>query len=467
MKSFVTEQQEEVCKAIVGTGQYSLKKEYESLAVTPSAWFTSLNSEQRQSARRKFQEACVVSSQMPLNDQCAQEENEGNIELSHGDVSAPGLQQLSVNVETASEHSGIPTLVLRQVWAKALDLLNANQVLPAPGCSSSDRMVASSSKTKPHFVTATKDGRFECDEDCPNFVQRCICSHCVAAAENNNLLEAFVKNYGVYAKTPKGQKAITPNFTRLSMSSLTRQTAGRKGGKAPPKKAIARRRTIPYEQRQLRPSLATSHSQVHTMPSPSIAVSSHSQISASASNWNQSWQEQASPFAAINQPAYMPTYPYLPPYSGFSIFTDLSNYYPPYPYGEIGEPPSNNTFYSPPASSSEEKSSEPFFIKMLNGRIKVCAGCRGPHLKSASNGLLSPPHDICLGHKESMSYTNPRNGQERSKLGNVYYHINLDCIRKKHPMFSSTEIECPPDVLGMLTEAHYNFLQEAVGYTPV
>jgi len=26
MKSFVTEQQEEVCKAIVGTGQYSLKK---------------------------------------------------------------------------------------------------------------------------------------------------------------------------------------------------------------------------------------------------------------------------------------------------------------------------------------------------------------------------------------------------------------------------------------------------------
>ena len=216
-----------------------------------------------------------MSSQMPLNDQCAQKEGEGNIEFLHSDVGAPGLQQLSVDDKTASQHSGIPALVLRQILAKAPDLLNANQVLPAPGCSSSDRMVASTSKTKPHFVTATKDGRFECDEDCPNFVQCCICSHCVAAAENNNMLEAFVKNYGLYAKTPRGQKAITPNFTRLSMSSLTRQTAGQKGGKAPPEKAIARQKTIPYEQRQLQPSLATSHSQVHTMSSPSIAASSH------------------------------------------------------------------------------------------------------------------------------------------------------------------------------------------------
>ena len=60
----------------------------------------------------------------------------------------------------------------------------------------------------------------------PNFMQCCICSHCVAAAENNGSLEAFIKNYGAYAKTPKGQKAITPNFTRLSMASFARKTAG-------------------------------------------------------------------------------------------------------------------------------------------------------------------------------------------------------------------------------------------------
>ena len=116
-------------------------------------------------------------------------------------------QELSVDVETASSHTGIPTLLLRQMWAKAIELLNSNQVLPAPGCTTSSRMVASTSKKKPHFVSV-KDGRFECDDECPNFLQRYICSHCIAAAENNGLLEEFVKSYGVYAKTPKGKKAL-------------------------------------------------------------------------------------------------------------------------------------------------------------------------------------------------------------------------------------------------------------------
>ena len=99
-------------------------------------------------------------------------------------------------------------------------------------------MVASSSKKKPHFVTTPKDGCYECEKDCPNFMHHFICLQCVAAAEDNNSLEAYIKNYGIYAKTPKGQKTIAPNFTRLSMTNLTHQTAGRKGGKAPPKKSI-------------------------------------------------------------------------------------------------------------------------------------------------------------------------------------------------------------------------------------
>ena len=180
-------------------------------------------------------------------------------------------QKLSVDIEAGSIHSGIPTLILRQIWAKAADFLDNNKVLPAPGCAASDRMVASTSKKKPHFVTTTKDGRYECDEDCPNFIQRFICSHSVAAAEDNNSLEAFVKNYGTYAKTPQGQKTIAPNFTRLSMTNLTRHTAGRKGGKAPPKRSITRRKTIPYDQRRKRPSLVISHNET---PAPPVGHSS-------------------------------------------------------------------------------------------------------------------------------------------------------------------------------------------------
>jgi len=39
----------------------------------------------------------------------------------------------------------------------------------------------------------TEDGRFQCDDDaCPNFHQRFICSHRVAAAESNVSLRIMV-----------------------------------------------------------------------------------------------------------------------------------------------------------------------------------------------------------------------------------------------------------------------------------
>ena len=93
------------------------------------------------------------------------------------------------------------SLVLRQIWSKATDLLMSNQVTMAPGCLNSARMVASKSKQKPHFVSLSEDGHYQWDEACPNFHHRFICSHCVAAAESNGGLSCFLKSYGRFAKT--------------------------------------------------------------------------------------------------------------------------------------------------------------------------------------------------------------------------------------------------------------------------
>jgi len=103
---------------------------------------------------------------------------------------------------------------------KATDLVTCKQVAVAPGCAASARMVASKSNQKPHFVSLTEDGRFQCDDACPNFHQCFICSHCVAAAESNGGLRDFIKSYGRFAKTRKGQQSISPNFTRLSITNL-------------------------------------------------------------------------------------------------------------------------------------------------------------------------------------------------------------------------------------------------------
>ena len=59
MKKYVTDQQEEVCKAIIGTGQYVLKKQYIHLAVSSHQWFTTFTAEQKDCARKKFQKAIV------------------------------------------------------------------------------------------------------------------------------------------------------------------------------------------------------------------------------------------------------------------------------------------------------------------------------------------------------------------------------------------------------------------------
>ena len=85
--------------------------------------------------------------------------------------------KLSVHLELAARHTGIPTLVLRQIWSKATDLLMSNQVTMAPGCPNFARMVASKSKQNPHLVSLSEDGHYQCDEACPNFHHCFICSH--------------------------------------------------------------------------------------------------------------------------------------------------------------------------------------------------------------------------------------------------------------------------------------------------
>ena len=205
MRKFVSSQEEEVCKSIICLGQYSLKEEYQHLSVVPSRWFTSLSDNQKKDAQRKFQQASVDDRQKfsseqnflavddkqnfssvddgedfdtgedfsfdPIDnvsdDHCdlTQEDKPAEDNSQHGYV-------LPVDITKASQITGLPTLILRQIWSKAADLLSAsNHVMPAPGCSKMARMVASSSQAKPHFVTNTDDGRFECDESCPAFRQ--------------------------------------------------------------------------------------------------------------------------------------------------------------------------------------------------------------------------------------------------------------------------------------------------------
>ena len=261
------------------------------------------------------------------------------------------------------------------------------------------------------------------------------------------------------------------------MSNLPRRTAGQKGGKPPKKKAICRRNTISSEHRQ--PLLASasedstsSHAasdsagREYSPPTPGPSSSPSLTVITSSGNWNWNWD---------NVPSSSMDYHPPPPYPG-------SMFYPPYPgYSAYGcSPLADVTNYSPyampfsyPDCSTRENSSQPlntgattgpFIVKFLNGRIKVCAGCKGPHLKGVNNELLPPPSDICILHTEPLKYTNPRTGIESSKIGNAYYHINSACIRKKHPNFSSRLVSCSEEDVKLMQPSHFKLLYDALGY---
>ena len=53
-----------------------------------------------------------------------------------------------------------------------------------------------SMQQKPHNISDTHDGQFECEDKCPAFQQIHICSHYVAVAEHNGVLKEFLDKYG-------------------------------------------------------------------------------------------------------------------------------------------------------------------------------------------------------------------------------------------------------------------------------
>ena len=477
MRKFVDEQLEETCKPLLGCGQYKLCDEYRHLAVAPSRWFTALTDKQKEDMKRKFQR-CPVATNSTMAEF-----------LEDGSNNAI---ELSVNIELAVEVTGLPTLVVQQIWAKAVELLSSKgHVAQAPGSCSMSRMVASSSQKRPHFICRSSDGRFECDKDCQGFAQRYICAHSVAAAEDNGMLKNFIENYAKFSKTPKGSSSVAPNFTRLSMSNLPRGIAGHKGEKAAKKKAVSRRKTVATQHRQplqLRSDDEGSGSSCTAPPFVNVnsntGTSSVTVITSSSGNYSLN----SSPIYSQHQPPYQSYYGnYYPPVkyayppyyqnpfpsneSFFATPPQQHRYFatPPQQHHDFATSPSQSgESYATPSQCSGENhdSSRSFFVKFLNGRIKVCAGCKGPQIKGVHNEVLPPPHDICIVHSEPLTFINPRTGLEASKVGNAHYHVNYACIRKKHPNFTARCVSCPEGVMELMQPCHLKLLSETLGFTP-
>ena len=201
---------------------------------------------------------------------------------------------------------------------------------------------------------------------------------------------------------------------------------------------------------------------------PSTPSSSSLMVITSLWNWNWNWDS-----VSLSSMGYYPPPPYpgamfYPPYPGYSAYcsaplADVTNYSPDawsYPCPDY----STNESSSQPWNAGTTSSVEPYVIKFLNGWIKVCADCKGPHPKGPNNELLPPPNDFCIQHTEPLKFINPCTGIESRKIGNAYYHINIVCIRRKHPHFSPKLVSCPEEVINIMQPSHFKLLYDALGY---
>ena len=114
---------------------------------------------------------------------------------------------------------------LQNIWRKAEQLLTCpqKQILSVPWSSDSKaRLVKSSSTPQPHVVTSDPKNAniYRCDDKCQMYKGYSVCSHVIAAAEDNGGLQLFLESIC---------KSCTPNLSAIADSGMP-SGSGRKGG---------------------------------------------------------------------------------------------------------------------------------------------------------------------------------------------------------------------------------------------
>ena len=98
----------------------------------------------------------------------------------------------------------------------------------------------------------------------------------------------------------------------------------------------------------------------------------------------------------------------------------------------------------------------PFFVKFIQGNIRVCQGCRGS-LKNLDNSLPKPPFELAVARFERRPYRD-KSGEWRtpSQEQAAHYHLRLACVQAVTPEFT---LNIPSDVLPNLTIVHKEYLR--------
>lgn len=481
MKRLMEGQRREVERAIIGSGEYRLKKEYSNLAVESSKWFR-MTTEQCQRKIDKFMKAPAQVDQQPSHSSCP-------------------LDILP-----------LPSQLKESLWEKANDLAKDGMaIVRAPGDGDESAwMVKSYSGKRPHFVKVTKC-TFACDEQCLSYKSMKLCSHTIALAIKKDCMEQFLKWY----RTMKHQ----PNFTTLAEAGKPSMAGKKPTRKGVSKKGAEHIQKIVTDAEECNSAWQSrgSHSGVQTSftdylleydfssggPNPTLLQDSLHSVSHPATTTTLVMRPRhvhsinignvggivsgpppliPTEFGqSVHQPSSTSSSYAVPQQSNFVIppnffvpRTSNSNVLvaQPSPTSSFVVPqhsPNSNLVLQPsPISPSQQRPhvDTPFWLVFIFGNVSRCNGCKGRISRGEDKKPLPPPNDIVLGHKEYIIYQNSKseNFEQSRDKRNVYYHPWKTCIAPYFCNFDPCQhISVPDSVSEKLQAVHKAFILKEFG----
>ena len=108
---------------------------------------------------------------------------------------------------------------------------------------------------------------------------------------------------------------------------------------------------------------------------------------------------------------------------------------------------------------AEESTRVSYLLKIINGRIKKCNGCKKKFRSESTS--LTPPDDLVVSHLEHRSYRNKHGATVKApNPGNVHYHLDIGCIKLANPTFELSMLAISDSEKSNLKDAHRDKLQK-------
>ena len=492
LEECVREQQNEVNKAAIGLGRWTLSLPYAHLRCTTKDWFGSMSQAEKNDALVSLHESSPL---FPTSSSCNSKHPEPSFE-----------DDLSVSYTTIE--NALSEGQAQTIWRKAIRLLRENKVIKAPNSNPKTRWVSSDTSISPHVVSTTKVNprRYVCDKQCIGWKTYNICAHCVATAEDNKELDGFLSWFA----QSKGKECNLTN-------AVYHETYKHAGLKKPPRRKYGDATHLPTDQKVDRLALhdisnpqscgttkdivkldgncrseysvatqLTSQPELHGLASPvcvpvvandsdgsasckgpvsidgrckdnsqSVGSSRNIQICSNAQNVG---TVSITPSTSVCTQQLLPT---SSPVLTAPLVSLLSSIVPQLSLPSLIQsltPSGGSAPKTMQARPTTVKSEQPFFLTNLTNRVKKCSGC-GVDFRSTKSGTV--PNYI-LGHLERDWY--PSNGEWLlGKQQNKYYHLlRKKCILQRCPLYrfpadvsnldlSPTITTVPPTVKETLT----------------